>query len=237
MKIANGFKSAGFTAAAICFVMAASSVSAKSDNRGGRRFDPRMERSDDNSKTVNDKIDENKVIKEGKVTELKLDSATNKISAIVTLGTLNKPESFKKGEPKDSESKDSKSKDSEPKPDERPEIITLGNETMKIVLDENVKIVSLPHRDAHEVSDNRNGKNECDCGKNVGPNRMPKQFGKMDRNNNRPMPEKNADGAKVPEPENDSLKIGELVRLVLSEDGSKVEAILPILPPRPRPRG
>lgn len=197
MKISNGFKSISFTAAALCFVMMASTASAQTKEA---------------TKPAPNKVEaakpEPRIKKAGKITEMKLDPKTNKVSATVTLGTLNKPDFSKM----------------KAKPAERPEFITLSNETVTVELKKDKKPAAKPdHKlrerpQMHRKSFNKKQPKSCAC--NGQKNKKHQNFAK---GKNRNFQQKS-----------EQLKVGSIVQVVYSEDGSKAEKIKPLIPMGPK---
>ncbi|MBR0031392.1 MAG: hypothetical protein IJP61_03805 [Treponema sp.] len=215
MRILNESKSVCFTMAAICFAMTAGSALANQPKFDAHRpTPPHMEMHKDDTK----------VKKAGQVVALQIDPETNVVSATIAIGTLNKPEM----PAKNNDTPDEAVKDSEVKK-ERPKIITLGEEKVKVDLDDSVKVVSMKPPKLHKKFD-RN-QNDCCCCGNNGAMRMSnehrgyKKFNGKSGNKNKFGNMKKTSGKK-------SLKVGEIVQVVYSDDGTKIEKIVPFRLPK-----
>ena len=225
MKITNGFKSSVFTAAALCFVMAASSASASPSGEAPK--------------------ESNKIKKAGKVVELQMDTATNAVSATVALGTLNKPDFPKKGEKADAAPKDADKKAENAEARRQFEFITLSDEKVKVNLNGDVKVI-MPRPRAPQQNWNRGGNGtkkaleqqkpgKGGLEKKERPSVVRNESGKNERapgNKNEAV--RHAEKKPARAPNGNALRIGELVQLIYSEDGKTVEAVVPLFPPMPR---
>ena len=223
MRIFNGSKSVGFTTAAICFVLAAAYVSANPNGFEGRQFPPHMEAFKD----------DNRVRKAGQIVELQIDTDTNLVTATVALGSINKPE-----RPEKMNEADNAAPKGERTP---PKFITLNGEKVKVDLDDKVKVIEMkppvmPKRHDNWREDrNENRNNGCRCCGN-GDSRRKSHHARPNHDFNGKhdvrFGEKRKDMKKWSG--GNSLKIGEVVQVVYSEDGKTVEAIVPIMPPMPQ---
>lgn len=136
--------------------------------------------------------------KAGKITSLSLDPATNETTVTVTLGTLNLPE---RGE--------RKNKDAKAEKQEKPEIVTLGSETVTFVLDKNVAIEPFIPNDAE--------------------NREARPHGRPARPENHELP------PMMQERLAEMLDLGSVVQLSYADDGKTVQTVQ-VLPDMRLPR-